>query len=157
MRERLVEDERGRKLLLRFIREQKLPFTIKITEGRLRSTEQNRLQWLWATEAAAARQDTPAKEIQAEWKLNFGVPILCAEDEEFADTWVRVENKFSYNEQLELMNFLSVTSLMTSRQLSNYLNQIYQHYSEHGIELTDPEDLRWENAKNDKAVAGQDA
>jgi hypothetical protein len=143
MIDRLIEDERDLNRLIAFLRHQKLPFTARISDGRVRSIEQNRLQWLWAAEAAMQRQDVTAREVQAEWKLRFGVPILAADNEDFAATALRLEVKLSYEERLELMEFVSVTSLMTTKQLKSFLDQVYQYNAERGIELTVPEDLKY--------------
>jgi hypothetical protein len=91
------------------------------------------------------RQDVTAREVQAEWKLRFGVPILAVESDEFANAWLRLETKFSYEEQIALIEELniSVTSLMTTKQLKSYLDQVYQFNAERGIELTVPEDLKY--------------
>lgn len=140
--EQLIEDERERKRLLEHITQQSLPFTVSIKDGRVRSIEQNRLQWMWANEASLARQDTTAADVQAEWKLAYGVPLLIAENEDFALAWQATETA-TYEEQIKLMRFVNVTSIMTSKQISRYLTEVFQHNVERGIELTDPEDLRW--------------
>lgn len=138
--DRLIEDHRDLERLTNFLKHQKLPFTVKVTNGRLRSVEQNRLQWLWANEVAMQRGDCYAADVQAEWKLSFGVPILLAEDEEFAADWNASAASLSYEKQLRLMRQYPVTRQMNSKQLSNYLNQIEQHCTEQGWELTNPED-----------------
>lgn len=145
MIDRLIEDERGRQRLVAFIKNQSLPFVANIKSGRHRSLDQNKLQWLWASEAAAQRQDMTPAEVQAEWKLRFGVPILCAENAGFAAAWLRPAVQISYEAQLMLMNVISVTSIMTSGQLKQYLDQVYQWNAERGIELTSPEDMQWPN------------
>lgn len=138
--DRLIEDERDRTRLINFIKHQKAPFVVKITDGRPRSIEQNRLQWMWANEVAMQRGDLDSHAVQAEWKLRFGVPILLVDDPDFAAVWAGVEKKFSYEEQLQLMHVFPVTRLMTSKQLANYLDQIERHCEEQGWEITDPEE-----------------
>ena len=61
---RAVHNETQRDLLLKFIRAHKLPFTVDITGGRRRSTEQNRLQRLWLNEIAEQLGDRSAEEIR---------------------------------------------------------------------------------------------
>lgn len=139
---RLIETEGERKRLVAFISHQPLPFVAIIKSGKARSIDQNRLQWLWANEAAEQRQDVSAAEVQREWKLNIGVGILM-EDEDFSNVWTPAEQKLTYEEQLDLMQVLPVTSMMSSKQLSRYLDLVYQHNTERGIELTNPEDLKW--------------
>lgn len=138
--DRLIEDHRDLDRLVNFLKRQKYPFTIKVTDGRLRSVEQNRLVWLWASEVAMQRGDCYAPDVQAEWKLLFGVPMLIAEDEGFARDWNDSAASLSYEKQLRLMRQYPVTRLMSSKQLSHFLDQIQQHCIEQGWELTSPED-----------------
>jgi hypothetical protein len=140
-----TEGERGR--LARFIKSQPLPFTIVIKDGRMRSVNQNHLQWLWAAQASEQRQDISFTSVQSEWKLLYGVPILCAGDEEFAAMWQIAEAKLSHEEKLKLMQYIPVTSIMSMKQLAQYLDEVYRANVEVGIELTDPEDLKWGKTK----------
>ena len=61
----------------------KLPVTVTWQQGADRSHDQNALQWLWATEVATQLGDREAADVQAEWKLEIGVPILRADDPDF--------------------------------------------------------------------------
>ena len=138
--DRLIEDERDRKRLVAYINHQKVPFVCKVTSGRIRSIEQNRLAWLWATEVALQCGDRYAPDVHAQWKLSFGLPILLVEDEDFARDWQASAASLSYEKQLRLMRHFPVTRIMSSKQLSSFLDQIQQHYAELGFELTNPED-----------------
>ena len=57
----------------------KLPITVEWVQGRDRTPDQNRLQFLWAKEAAEQRGDMTPDEVRCEWKLRHGVPILREE------------------------------------------------------------------------------
>lgn len=138
--DRLIADKRDLERLVAYLHAQPFPYTVKFTEGRLRSVEQNRLMWLWANESAMQRSDSTAREVQSEWKLVFGVPILVAENEEFADAWALVEAKFTYEEQLDFMDAMPVTSIMTAKQLSRFLDQVYLSEGKAGRKLTEPEE-----------------
>lgn len=140
MMDRLIEDHRDLERLINFLNRHKLPFTVKVTDGRLRSVEQNRLMWLWASEVAIQRGDCYAPDVQAEWKLLFGVPMLIADDEGFAKDWNGSAGELSYEKQLRLMRYYPVTRIMSSKQLAKFLDQIQQHCIEEGFELTNPED-----------------
>lgn len=141
MTERLVEDERGRTLLVNFIQNQKLPFRANIKDGRDRSIEQNRLMWMWAAEAGGQRGMT-AGEQQHEWKLLYGIPLLLAENDTFAKVWRPLEGT-PYAWRLKWMEFIDVTSIMTTKQMAHFLETVLRKMTEDGIELTIPEDLRW--------------
>src|SRR6185295_2176617 len=90
MTTRVVQNEHQRQLLLRFLQQRKLPFTVDISDGRRRSAEQNRLQRLWIKEIAEQLGDRTPEEIRGDAKLRFGVPILRAEDETFREKYDRI-------------------------------------------------------------------
>lgn len=139
---RAVHTERERDLLLRYLRTRKLPFTVEIADGRKRSSEQNRLQRLWLKEIAEQLGDRTAEEIRGDAKLRFGVPILRAEDETFREKYDRIIKPLPYETKIELMMEpmdFPVTRLMSVDQKTRYLDAIYRHYIEQGIELTNPD------------------
>lgn len=137
--ERVIEHAGELPRLIAYLHDQPRPFTVKVSAGRPRSIAQNRLMWLWAHEASVQRQDVDARDVQSEWKLRFGIPLLIADDEKMAATWAKAEAKLTYEEQIELMEYMSVTSIMTSKQLTSFLDQVYRHSVEHGIDLTEPD------------------
>jgi hypothetical protein len=143
MTTRTIENEGERGRLVKFVQNQSLPFTVTFKDGRVRSVDQNRLQWLWAAQASEQRQDMTFTEVQNEWKLLFGIPILCAGNEEFGAMWSNAETKLSHGEKLRLMRFIPVTSIMSVREVAQYLDEVYRQNTEAGIELTNPEDLKW--------------
>lgn len=143
MTDRLIEDEPNRKLLLRFIEQQKLPFCISITPGRRRSIEQNRLQRLWCNEIAEQRGDTTPEEVRGYCKLTIGVPILRAENEAFCLRYDEVVKPLSYEQKMAIMMEpldMPITRFMTTKQKTKYLDGVYQHFTEKGIVLTLPDE-----------------
>lgn len=105
-----------------------------------RSDKQNRLSWIWYREIADERGTTP-EEQHRHCKLNYGCPILCAEDEDFAKAFRLLEENLSYNELLAYMKYLPVTRIMTQSQMAQYLTDIDRDVGYDGIELTHPVDL----------------
>lgn len=115
------------------------PFTVEWQLGRDRSLDQNRLQFLWAREAAEQRGDTTPDEVRREWKLRHGVPILREESPEFCATYDRAVKPLPYEQKLEAMHIISVTSLMKVPQMVRYLDTIQRECAQQGIRLTDPD------------------
>ena len=145
MSDRIVETEQAREMLHRFIAQQKLPFTVTITAGKHRSTEQNRLQRMWMNEIAEQLGDTTAEEIRGYCKLTIGVPILRAENEAFRLRYDEVVRPLPYERKLAIMMEpldMPITRLMTTAQKKAYLDAVQRHFAEKGIVLTDPEDKR---------------
>lgn len=142
MAERMILDETGRRLLLRYIEGLKLPFCISITDGRRRSIEQNRLQRLWCNEIAEQLGDRTPEEIRGYCKLTIGVPILRAENDSFRRQYDAVLKPLSYEQKIMIMMMpldLPVTRLFSVKQKSAYLDGVYQHFTEKGLVLTMPE------------------
>ncbi len=143
MTTRVVKTEFDRKLLLRFIEQQKPPFTVNIAKGAKRSIEQNKIQRLWMSEAAQQLDGHTAEELRGYCKLHFGVPILREEDEGFREKYDRIIKPMSYEHKLECMMVpfdFPVTRLMKVKQKSLYLDTISRHFLTLGVILSQPED-----------------
>lgn len=117
----------------------KLPITVEWVMGRDRTREQNRLQFLWAREAAEQRGDRTPEEQRNEWKLRFGVPIMREDSPEFRDTYDRLIKPLSYGQKIEAMELIAVTSLMKVKQMVRYLDEITRECAAEGVKLTDPD------------------
>lgn len=117
----------------------KLPVTVEWQQGRDRSLDQNRLQFLWAREASEQRGDMTADEVRCEWKLIFGVPILREESAEFRDVYDAAIKPLPYELKLKAMRFIPVTSEMKVSQMVRYLDTVQRDCLENGIKLTDPD------------------
>ena len=62
-------------------------------------------------------------------KLHFGVPIMRADSEEFRAQYDKVIRPHSYETKLEMMDLLTVTSLMNREQMHRYLTAMQVHYA----------------------------
>ena len=143
MSQRVLETERDRELLFRFIEGRKLPITVSISDGGRRSTKQNRLNRLWMNEIAEQMDGWSPEYARAYCKLTIGVPILRAENEVFCERYDAVVKPMPYETKMDLMMEpldFPVTRLMTVRQQTKYLDGVHQHFSEKGLILTDPGD-----------------
>ena len=120
-----------------------LPFTVVVKEGMIRSTPQNDLLWKWNEEIARQRGDMTAQEVHRENKLLVGCPILMR-DPAFKDFVSRLSG-LTYEQKLEAMDFVGVTSRMTKKEMSEYLDTIHSKFASRGLTLTDPQSLKYEN------------
>jgi len=146
MPSRSIETEQDRELLLIFLGRQKLPITVEITAGKHRSTQQNRLQRQWMNDFASQLPEYTAEEWRGHCKLNFGVPIMRAENDAFAKVYDSVIRPLPYEQKMAVMMVpidLPVTSKMTVKQKTAYLEAIQKFAAESGVQLTDPEALKW--------------
>lgn len=139
MAHRILETERDLADFARFLGRLKLPVTVEWVQGRDRTRDQNAIQWMWATEAAHQLGDRTAEEVQRDWKLRHGVPILREDSAEFRATYDRLLKHLPYEAKLEAMAFIDVTSILKVRQMVRFLDAVERECAENGIHLTDPD------------------
>lgn len=120
----------------------KKPFVVEVKKkGSQRSTEQNRLQFLWINEAAEQLQEDTAEGYRAYCKLHFAVPILRNENDEFREAYDRYIRPLDYETKLAFMAVpldFPCTRLMTVDQKTRYLNMMQDHFRGLGVLLTEP-------------------
>lgn len=128
-------------LLKVYLEQRKRPFTIEVTDGRDRSSEQNRLSQKWYTEIAQQTGED-REDVRARCKLEFGVPIMREASETFRATYDRLIRPLDYADKLDLIRNtdMPVTRLMTVTDMSRYMDLVFQRHAEFGIELTVPPD-----------------
>lgn len=115
------------------------PLTVTYSSGVDRSKQQNALQWMWAGEVARQLGDRDAADMQAEWKLKIGVPIM-REDDAFRAEYDAIVKPLDYERKVWLMKMgFSVTSLMKIGQMVRYLNLVEQWCARNGLHITPPD------------------
>lgn len=101
-----------------------------------RSLDANSLSHVWYAEIAKQMGDHTAHEYKLICKLHHGVPILRRESEEFREFYNRFFLKLTYEEKLDAMKWLSVSSTMSKEQMSEYMTAIQNFYSPKGVMLS---------------------
>lgn len=132
--------------LAAMLRFRKLPITVTWTQGAPRTTAQNRLAQRWFTDIARQLGDQTHEDVRAECKMLFGVPILRAENEAFRLSYDRVLRSLPYEQKLAAIRDLDlpVTRLMTTKQMTAFMDAMQQHWATQGVRLTDPEAMKYE-------------
>lgn len=117
------------------------PVTVEWQEGYDRSKAQNKLMWRWAGEVAIQRGDCDRNDVQAEWKLHHGVPILRGENESFREEYDRYVKPLSYEAKMALMRMdFPVTSRMKVKQMIRFMDAVSMECEQQGFRLTHPDD-----------------
>lgn len=147
MTTRVIENDHQLQQLLQLLRAQKQPFTVSVSAGKHRSTEQNKLQRLWMSEIAEQMPGSfeSAEQVRGYCKAFFGVPILLAENEAFRVEYEATIKPLPYETKMKLMMEpfdFGVTRLMTTKQKTDYLDAVHKHFSEQGVILTNPDERR---------------
>lgn len=146
---RIVETEQARDMLVKFIMGKKLPITVSIADGKHRTNDQNHLQRKWVLEVSAQLGDRTPEEVRGYCKLHFGVPILRNENDVFRAEYDAIIMPLPYEHKLKLMMVpfdFGVTRIMNTRQKTAYLDAVHRHFSEQGVILTNPEDMKHRSA-----------
>jgi len=122
-----------------YVRNRYLKLDIKI--GKSRSMDQNAISHCWYDQLARELREDSALGWKAYCKLMHGVPILRAEDETFREFYDKsIKNTLTYEQKLSAMQYLPVTSLMTKKQLSAYLEAVQADFAKRGVMLEFPKD-----------------
>ena len=108
--------------------EKKKFFQIEINTGKKRTLSQNALQHVWASQVSKEEAEYTPEGVRCIWKLHIGLPILRGDDEEYNEACVRhIDNK-TYEDKIDAMKYWPVTSIMKTKQLSLFLEQVQAHY-----------------------------
>lgn len=153
MVQRIVKNEHDLDMLKVYLDGRKLPLTVDITEGRDRSSEQNRLAFKWYKEASEQTGED-IEDVRARCKLEHGVPIL-RENEKFRQTYDRLIRPLSYADKIEIIKAtdMPVTRLMNVTQMSRYLDIVFRRHVDIGVVLTIPPDRYAFNPERERAAA----
>lgn len=132
--------------LAKRLMERKLPLTVSWSQGASLSKQQQRLSFRWYQDISRQLGDMDTETVRADCKVTHGVPILSADSDGFRDDWARSIGRFDYEGQREIVKRLQipVTSLMSVKQMTAYLDAVQQQYLPQGVRLTDPEALKYE-------------
>lgn len=119
------------------------PFRCTVLAGADRTKDQNALAFKWYAEIARDLPQYDASSARAECKLDIGIRMLHAENEQFREQWNRlIRDRYTYEEKLELMlppHDYPVTRIMTAKQMTRFLDEIRLRFSAQGVRLTIPE------------------
>lgn len=107
-----------------------------------RSSAQRRLQHMWIGQIAKQRGDVTKSQCEAEFKLDYAIPILLESDEDYSDWWYGNEhNLWSREKALANMKFTPATRLMKVKPFNAYLLEIEMLSAQEGWRLTFPRDV----------------
>jgi hypothetical protein len=142
-----IHDERDLSIVTEIIRVVKpnkaKPWVVTLgQDDESRSLKQNRLAFLWYGILGGMNKEGRLAQ-RKEWKLRAGVPILL-EDQDFNKFYMAAVSPLGYEQKLDAMEFVPVTSLMTVSQFAEYLETIERESALQGIVLPRPEDLYWQ-------------
>jgi hypothetical protein len=143
MPSRVIDTPEDLAQLVKFFSTLSLPITVDWVQGRDRTGEQNALQWLWATEVAYQLGDRTAEDVQEDWRLVHGVPILREDSAEFRRVYDMYLKPLPREAKKAALRYLgiSITSIMKVRQMVRYMDAVQRECAENGLVTTEPDPL----------------
>lgn len=134
MPEIIVNSERALSEALGAVREAfgRSKFIRLIIREKIRSLNQNDQAHAWYEQVSLElREDTPLG-VKCISKLNVGVPIMRAIDSDFRAFYDKVLKPRSYEDKIEAMKYVPVTSLMPVDAASQYLEELQKFWERRG-------------------------
>lgn len=106
-----------------------------VTIDSKRTLDQNAQSHIWYEQVARElREDTP-EGVKCESKLRLGVPILRAEVPEFRAFYDLALKRLTYEQKLEAMKYVPITSQMEFDQFQRYLADMQNMWGTRGVSL----------------------
>ena len=99
---------------------------IKVDAGK-RTLPQNALKSVWYSDVARNRGDVTAKDVERECKYKYGLPIL-RRDRMHEYVFSQAVDPLKYEKRLQVMDCFAVTSIMSVKELSEYLDMMQGDY-----------------------------
>lgn len=113
---------------------------LNIKTGKDRSLDFNAISHVWYEQIARELREDDALGWKSFCKLNFGVPIMRAEDDEFREFYdSSIKQSLSYEQKLTAMKYLPVSSLMTNTQFKAYCDEMQRYFMTLGVRLEFPD------------------
>lgn len=100
-----------------------------------RSKPQNDQSFVWYEEIAKHLPDDDISGWRCYCKLHHGVPILRAESEAFRESYDYAIKGLDYEQKLQAMKILPVTSLMNKSQMTKYFDAVQDDFFKRGVDL----------------------
>lgn len=143
MTARILRTDADRMAWVNFLAAQPLPMTVSAIRGARRSLPQNATAAKWYAQIAAETGEEPA-EVKAQCKWRHGKPIMEAERPDWVAEWAPLYGPLPYHSQIKLFEIIPLTSLLTVRQMSAYMDAVQREYRAQGFDLIDPEARKYE-------------
>ena len=104
-------------------------FTVTINTGKKRTLNQNAISHAWYLQVSREEGEYTPENIKNLCKFHFGLPILRGEDEEYNSYCADVIDPLPYENKIKAMTYMPVTSFMSTKQLSEYMEHVQRHYA----------------------------
>ena len=109
---------------------------VSLRTGKDRSSDHNAVSHCWYAQIANELREDTAAGVKRYCKLHHAVPILRAEDDDFRGFYdLAVKHNLSYEQKLKAMDFIPMTSVMSVKQMSQYMDAVQADFLKRGVLL----------------------
>jgi hypothetical protein len=118
-----------------------MPFTVTVSDRKIkRSVQQNALLHKWFGEIARHYGDRDMLGVKGQCHHQWGLPIKLR-DPQWAWVWHKSGAQLPYEKQCAMLasGVLNVSSSMSVKELTEYMDAVAMKYRAEGVYLTDPE------------------
>ncbi len=106
-----------------------------------RSNAQNRLSHLWYAYIAKFQTDVTEIDIKCHCKYTYGRGIIAKYHPDMVELFKMTIGHLSHEDKLKAMKLLPLTSILTVKQMVEYLTEMQRDYQTNGVVLPVPSDL----------------
>lgn len=124
------------------------PFFVTVAKGEPpRTTQMNSTLHMWFGQIAKHYGDRDAVQVKGECHHRWGLAIK-RRDTQWAWVWDRSCGALDYEKQCKALasGVFQVSSSMSVKELGEYMDALFRHYTAEGVRLTDPEARKHEEA-----------
>lgn len=116
---------------------------VSISTGK-RGLTQSNLFHAWMGQISKARGDVTEGRVKAECHIEWGIPILRAEDPDYDEFIVAALGGRTYAECCKIIEkgYVHCSSLMDKTQMRRYMDAVWIEYAPH-VRLMNPDDLKY--------------
>lgn len=112
-----------------------------VSNSKARTLDQNALMWR-IYGIIGKEQGLIPSEAHAFCKLHYGIPILRRDSDRFRAFYDAKIKAMPYASKLRLMEYISVSSLFTTKQAGEYIETIVREQAKEGLVIELPEDTK---------------
>lgn len=113
---------------------------IAIKTGKDRTLDHNAVSHIWYQQLGRELREHSVLGWRCYCKLHHGCPILCSEDDDFREFFRLALAPLAYEQRIKAMEYVPVTSLMTVKQMSAYMDAVQADFATRGVLLEYKED-----------------
>ena len=104
-------------------------YQVTIHAGKARSLNQNAIGHAWYLQVSREEAEYTPGDVKCLCKYAYALPILRGDDAEYNAACEKVIDVLLYEDRIKAMEYWPATSLMNTKQKTEYLEAVQRHYA----------------------------